>query len=201
MRAFIPAAAVATLLLAGCNGPIEFSPDTTRYLNLLSDTSVLQDDISGLAATPTVDVPVAGGATYTGNALMVIDTPGTTQLVGVAALQADFGANSISGQLDDFHGVVNGGRITAFDGALALSNGQIARVPVQRVTADVTGTLTGGPDTVVVDAALQGTFRGAPAAGDPAPPAVFLNSDAVTSVFTVNGTDEAGAMEVLGRLD
>ncbi len=198
MRVILPCAAVATLALGGCNGPIEFSPETTRYLNLLSDASTLQDDVAALAATPTVDVPIAGTASYDGTALIVTEALPRTQLVGVAALEANFGANTIAGSMDDFHGIVDGGSIRAFDGELLLSNGQIIRLPVQSLAADVTGTLTGGGDTVVVDASLLGNFRGAPSAGDPAPPAVFLNSVAAVTTFNVNGTDQFGEMEVIG---
>ncbi len=190
-------AALAVLGLAACEEFTVVDTPTSRYLALQDETRALRSSIDGLPVTRAIDIPLSGTARYDGTALIALDTPVPSELIGDAAIVADFARDTVSGRMEGFHGTVSGGRVTVFDGALDISKGVIDVTPEHDITAKVDGTLSGGSSTLVVDATLEGNFLGNPTFFDRTPPAVQLNAND-RSNFTLNGNAVAGGMEVIG---
>jgi hypothetical protein len=199
-------AAVCVALVAGVAGCDEFTfddPPTTdeeAYLALQAETVALRDETGLLSVTDAVDLPTTGTAQYDGTALIALDAPtgGTaSELIGTAAIIADFANATVSGQADGFYGSVDGGEVTAFAGQIFLSQGAIdASGTGDQIGADVNGTLQGGGDTVVLGGQVAGNFLGDPLLLNEPPAAMVLATDDAAT-FTLNGAAATGGMEIV----
>lgn len=190
-------AGLSAIGLAGCEGFEFLDPAAVEYRALQDETRALRSSINGLPVTPAIDIPLSGTARYDGTALIALQTLVPSELIGTASITADFARDTVSGSMTDFHGTVSGGRVTAFEGELAISKGVIDVVPEHDITAKVDGRLTGGSNTLDVDATLEGNFLGTPGGINQPPPALQANTTP-TSNFTLNGNAVGGEMEVIG---
>lgn len=188
-------------LLAGFAGCDEFAFDDPpsaaeqAYLALQDETLALGETIAGLDVTPAADLPVTGSATYSGTARIALDPLAGgegSDLIGQVQITADFETASLSGQADGFHGSIDGGDVTAFDGQLFLSQGEIdASGGGDQIGANLNGTLSGGGDTLVVDGGVTGNFLGE------APDALLLEA-AEGTAFSLNGDSVSGGIQIIG---
>ncbi len=191
--------AVICAALAGCD---EFAftattPEEQAFLDLQDQTLSIRDEIDDLSETPYTDLPVSGGAQYVGTAVISLDTPTTSELVGDASIQVNFATDRVTGGMDGFHGMVDGGPVEAYDGTIVLSNGVIAVRDSGYIDAQANGTLTSDSHDINVGAELTGTFLG-DTSGSLVPPAgIDLNSDA-DSDFQLDFADVGGSMEIIG---
>lgn len=188
--------------VAGCDEFAWSDPPTSdeaAYLALQEETLALRAATENLVATPLTDLPTTGTAQYDGTALIALDPlagGAASELIGRAEITANFESATVSGQAGGFHGTVNGGDVTAFDGQVFLSQGTITRTGGDQIGADVNGTLQGGGDTVVVGGQVAGNFLGDPLLLNEPPPALSLGSDDATA-FTVNGGAATGELQII----
>lgn len=200
--------ALGLAILAGVAGCDQFAfddPPTTdeqAYLALQQETLALQDATGDLAVTPVADLPVVGSATYEGTARIALDplAGGTgSELIGEAAITADFETATLTGQADGFYGTIDGGEVTSFDGTLFLSEGAIdtSGSGSEQIGASLNGTLSGGGDTLVVDGGVTGNFLGDPLLLNEPPEALLLETTAETEL-RLNGDIVTGGVEIIG---
>jgi hypothetical protein len=194
----------ALAMLAGCDEFAFSEPATTEqesYAALQAETLALRDATEDLVVTPLADLPTTGTATYEGTALIALDAIGggsASELIGTAAITADFAASTLSGEAGGFYGTVDGGEVAAFEGQIFVSQGTINRTGTgDQIGADVNGTLQGGGDTLVVDGTVAGNFLGDPLLLNEAPEALAIGTEAGTE-FRLNGTAVTGGMEIIG---
>jgi hypothetical protein len=158
MRITAVSTTLAALVLAGCSST---STDTPNYADQSAAYNAMLDDIQAMPVSTAATMPTTGSATYDGYALVVADTPGQTAVVGEADISANFTNGTLSGNLTDFVGVVNGAAEETLDGSIALSNGVIGATTAASLTANMTGTLIGDTslNTVTVIGGIQGEFH------------------------------------------
>lgn len=116
-----------------------------------------------------------GTARYTGQAIMGLTEAATGEesiVDGDITLDADFGAGTIGGRLDDLSILESDGslNILASSEALPITNGTISGA---RYRADMDGTLGYSGGTVTVDSTIDGAF---------------ITSGAVVTLGEINGT-------------
>lgn len=154
----------------------------------------LTESVLDMPVTDAADLPTTGAAVYDGYAGLGLDTKSATSLLGEAELTADFRHGTLTGVLDDFVGQVNGGAYKEFDGSLDIRRGSIGAVSGSGFAADVTGELSRGVDHLMVDGGLTGDFHSR--GGDEA--VALRGITTPDTVFTLNGTDYAGGISVVG---
>lgn len=156
------AAAAALAVAAGCSS--RERDVLARSGERLQEAGALADRVGRLPVTDAAALPRTGTARYDGFAALRLEPPasgpgGGASVVGRADLRADFGRNTIGGELNDFIGVVDGRPVTDFSGSLAVTEGRIARGAATGWQADVEGRLRGGRDRISVDGDLIGVFH------------------------------------------
>jgi hypothetical protein len=182
-------AALATL--AGCSSGDGLTNEEEAYNDLASAYNSAEARISALPSSG-ADTPTTGSATYEGPAAMVLETQATTQLAGRADIQVDFSDDTMSGELSDFVGQVNGGAVREFDGSLLIANGDVSNPAPGSFRAEVGGELTGGGNSIEVDGPFKGDFYtdNGQAAG------ALSGNTTVSTEFVLNGTAFDGALGV-----
>ena len=183
------AAALATL--AGCSSEEGLTDEEEAYNGLASAYNWTEAHLSTLPGSG-ADTPTTGSATYEGYAAMELETQATTQLAGRANIQVDFADATMSGELSDFMGQVNGGAVQEFDGSLLLANGDLSNPAPGSFRAEVGGELTGSGNSIEVD----GPFRGSFYTDDGQTAGALRGNTTVSTEFVLNGTAVNGALGV-----
>lgn len=171
----------------------------------------LQNDmtttLNGLSNSAFTAVQTTGTATYNGYTKVVVDTPTTPiELLGLAAMNANFTTQTISGNLTNFAGnyqdttttpvtlvppaVSYAGSIAVTNGCIGVTNGCTATRANQFV-ADFNGTLTGQGNTLGLTGGLTGDFKGTTNAGTQT---VGILATATSGAPTLNGSPENGQL-------
>lgn len=191
-------AVLAATLLAGCSDSNDsgtsgaLSPeDRVAAFAAMSDR--LGDRFNtGWTGQPG-EMPSDGTATFTGYAGIAVDAPGgVLGLLGIAELEADFAALSITGSADDFYGDQDG-TLDPYEGSLAFINGAIGSGVPNDIDFDYVGVLTGEGNTIILDGSVFGKFKGTPIVG------LVAASDLDTVLL--NGTSEDALVAIVAEID
>lgn len=182
---------LGAVALAGCEDGIvdrvdDYNARALAYNEMRSDV---------LATPGSVIMPTSGSAEYNGFATLLIDTPTDSALAGDARIAANFGTRTLSGDMTNFIGSVDGSPYTAFNGSLAIRNGQIGVSTANSFNGDLTGTLSSSQDVVRVDGDVSGTFR---SDGPITPTALSASSTTDTDIF-VNGVSQDGRLGIVAE--
>lgn len=183
---------LGAVALAGCEDGVvdrvdDYNARAVAYNDLRAD--VLAMPLSG------ADMPTTGSATYNGFATLLIDTPTDSALAGDARIAANFGTRTLSGDMTNFIGSVDGSPYTAFNGSLAIRNGQIGVSTASSFNGDLTGTLSSSQDVVRVDGDVSGNFR---SDGTINAAALSASSTTDTDIF-VNGVSQDGRLGIVAE--
>lgn len=163
MKGRIVAAGLALGLLAGCDGDFDFDSglEADFAARLAENEAMVARLEAGTAPDAGQMASLTGSVAYTGTAGLRLDTAGTSELAGLASLEADFDSDSWSGELTDFIGRLEDGEVQAFSGSLALGAGTIGggSNPASELNGTLAGLLTGTEgDTVAVNGGVTGNF-------------------------------------------
>ncbi|MGR3197522.1 MAG: transferrin-binding protein-like solute binding protein [Paracoccus sp. (in: a-proteobacteria)] len=151
-----PLAIGALMTLAACGGGGEDS--VAEYADDAARADRIIDQTERLTRTLAAAMPTRGRAEYDGVVGLAFggapDSLQSAQMIGDLELDADFGAGTIRGEMDDFN--TRDGR--ELDGELRIGNG---RITGSGFTGTASGTLTGGAGAPgAVGAAIGGEFLG-----------------------------------------
>jgi hypothetical protein len=198
----LAAAGLMAVTLTGCE---EFSFDTRTpqeqaFIDLQDETLAIRSELDTLDPTSYANLPVSGQATYDGTAVVALDTSVPTELIGVASVTANFATDRITGNMTGFVGAIDGGEVVDYDGNLTISNGIIAVRSSDYVDVRVDGALVAGDDVLDVNAELNGNFYGTTGGGALPPPGLDMSATE-DSVFTLNGAEVGGGMQVSALTD
>lgn len=149
---------LALIVLAGCSTTTEIDDGLADYNNAARDYNALREDVLAMPLSTSVDMPTVGSATYNGQAILRADAADTA-LVGDARITADFSASTLSGNLNNFVGTVDGSEYGDFNGAIAIKGGEIGGASASALAGDIKGTLSNGDDRVTVNGGIVGNFR------------------------------------------
>lgn len=147
------------MALAACGGSGGGSDDPrAEYADDAARAGRIIDETERLNRTSAAAMPVRGRAEYDGVVGLAFGgTPASLEradMIGDLDLDADFGAGTIRGEMDDFN--TRDGR--ELDGELRIGNG---RITGSGFTGRATGTLSGGANAPgAVDARINGDFLG-----------------------------------------
>ncbi len=160
---------LVALTLCACGGtgtPVATTnPPPTEALSFADIADIAEDvnvGYNAVSITPKSQVPIAGGATYSGAVGGNIAVQGNvTDVAGVMAVDVDFGRDQVGGLLGNFV-TRNGDNI---DGTLRLRNGVLNRQSNSQqvaIFAGVDGTLrSAAGERLEVDARLRNSgFKG-----------------------------------------
>ncbi len=186
----ITAASGGLALAAGCSDTTMSASDT--YSNNAVNYNAMLADIRDTPITTAAQMPLSGSATYNGYATVL--TGIDTALTGNSQITANFSTSTLTGNLSNFAGTVNGGDDQFFDGGLSIKGGEIGEVTASGITGDIKGTLTGEStgDTVTVIGGVEGEFH-----GNGADSLAALNTD--DTDFIVNGIGVAGDLGIVAQ--
>jgi hypothetical protein len=191
----VPVLCLGAVALAGCDGTVadtvdrvdDYNAQAVAYNEMRAD--VLAMPLSG------ADMPNTGGATYNGYTTLLIDTPTDSALVGDARIAANFTNRTLSGDMTNFIGSVDGSNYTAYNGSLAIRNGEIGVSTASAFNGDLTGTLSSSEDVVRVDGDVSGNFR-----SDGAVNAAALTASSTTDTdIFVNGVSQDGRLGIVAE--
>jgi len=194
MNRLVALALFAPLALSACD--VALTQDETAYDTLSAETTRLRAAYAGVPVTTAVQMPLFGNATYDGTAVMTLDTPTRSSLIGEAAVIANFSTDRVFGTFDNFVGSLNGAPVQTFAGLLTTTNGEIDVSQSNFIQADMGGVLTGGGNVIGVDGAIIGNFLGPRA---PFVPAALEAKATNTTDFTVNGLNFVGGMSIIAE--
>lgn len=170
------------MALAACGGggggddPVaEYAQDAARAERIVNATNQL-------SGTSVATMPVRGRAEYDGIVGLAFGgAPASIEradMIGELDLEADFGAGTISGEMDDFN--TRDGR--ELEGELRIRDG---RITGSGFSGTATGSLTGSPGAPgAIDASISGDFLGS-------------DADAITGTGT--GTSAGGTVGLVLR--
>lgn len=176
-------ALAAVGVMAGCSDSLD---DQAGYDALADEFDDLLDASEGVDFTDPATLPGSGSATYDG--VMGLSTDGSdglpSDMVGEMTLRADFGADSLSGSVQN----VSTSSDEGLDGSLAISDGAIDRdVDLEEdytYDFDLAGTLTDDDGTdLEVSAVGVGDFLGDDFQQATGTVSGVLSSDAGTSLL------------------
>jgi len=195
MRFTAVSAALSVIALGACDSGTTVTDGTPSYATQAAAYNAMLDDVRAMPVTTSATMRNTGGATYDGYATVLVDTPTQTAVVGDAVLTADFADGSLTGNLSNFVGSVNGAGEEDFAGAIGLKDGVIGATTASSLTADMKGTLTGNDtgNTVTVIGGVQGEFHddgGVNAAG-------LAALETADTDFIVNGTGRDGDVGIV----
>jgi hypothetical protein len=191
--------------LSACSSTSVDNTDRAEYNAAAEAYNDLRDQF--LATPVDTAVPQSGVASYSGAAVMIMNTdPFTssvsdTSLVGNADITADFGGDDLFGKINNVTGFVDNGEVVDFTGQLNINNGNLPGIGSSIFTADINGLLTeeGGGDQVSVAGDLSGNFRG---------PSTILPSGGLTAStvasqtdLRLNGVEYTGILSVVAERD
>lgn len=146
------------------------SSTTTPAVDARNEIAAEYNRQVGLYATDPVvtaaNLPVTGGAQYDGAIRLLVDTVGTTEILGRAEVEVDFFNDEVDAGFSDFFGRANGGAVVAWTETSAmLSDGAIDVVQPssQFIQTTLTGALRSDNGDVlrIFGIPLDGTFRDA----------------------------------------
>jgi hypothetical protein len=139
------------------------------------------------------EMPSTGTASFSGYAGIAVDAPGgLLGLLGVAELEADFAAQTISGSADDFYGD-GGGTLDPYEGSLAFVDGTIGAGVPNDLDFDYVGVLTGESNTIILDGSVFGKFKGTPIVG-------LVAASDIDSVL-LNGASADALVAIVAEID
>lgn len=191
MRYVAITTALALVAVAGCSFGDDLTDQEEAYNDLAESYNTEVGRISALPSSGT-DTPTTGSALYEGYTAMVLETEETTRLAGRANIEVDFADETMTGELSDFTGQVDGGGVQEFNGSLLIANGDLSNPAPGRFRADLEGELVGGSNAIEVEGPFRGDFR-----TDDGQPAGALSGNTTTSTeFVLNGTAVDGALGV-----
>lgn len=177
-------------LLSACDSLL-LTEEEQMFQDLADETTALREEFRGVPVTPAAAIPLTGTADYAGTAVINIATPGTvTELIGDAAITADFRNDTVTGRLDGFYGAVADDEVRAWTGGVNLSNGTIDVARTNDIAADILGVLRDGSHVVTVDGGIAGNFLGT------TPRAVEAKATSGTE-YTVDGVVRSGGISIL----
>ena len=203
------AAAAAVSMLAGCSGSSGLIDSVTDPDGFYKANQPLQNamntSLTAMSNSKFTAMPSTGTATYNGYTKVVVNTPTTPiELLGLAAMNANFATQTIGGNLTSFAGnyqdttttpvtvkspqVSYAGSISVTNGCIGTTNGCAATRPNQFV-ADFAGTLTGQGNTLGLNGGLTGDFKGTPIKG--------IQATATSGTATLNGNPATGALFIV----
>ena len=197
MRTILMTSAVlAASALAGCDSTTTLTSAEQDYNEAAMAYNDMRSDVLALPLSTSADMPNRGTATYSGYSTLLMDTPtADTALVGDARIVANFDADSLTGDLTNFVGSVNGGESQAFNGSIALRNGEIGATTASRLTADVNGSLSGGGNTVSINGDVAGDFR----SDGQLNAAALTASESAATDFLLNGREYSGDLGIVAQ--
>ena len=149
---------LALAALAGCSTTTEFGDEVTRYNDAAMAYNALRDDVQAMPLSTVIDMPTVGSATYEGQAVVRVDATGTA-LVGDARISADFSDATLTGNLNNFTGTLDGSNYGDVNGSIAIKDGEIGVASASGLTGDIKGALSNGDDQLSINGAIVGNFR------------------------------------------
>ncbi|WPY93998.1 transferrin-binding protein-like solute binding protein [Limimaricola variabilis] len=179
----LSAAALLPLALAACGGA---STGDASFETLKDEGFALAERLEGLERTAASDMPTRGKAQFVGKAGFYTDDSSDIEdavtLVSNVALNADFGARTIEGEMTGFEGDIEGSVIEG--GRIAVTNGRISG---NEFDADLNGRLQAADAAGDVTGGMNGTFRGAQAQALEAEMGMSIRPDGMDHDFSVFG--------------
>jgi hypothetical protein len=178
--------------LAGCSTTTEFGDEVTRYNDAAMAYNALRDDVQAMPLSTAIDMPTVGSATYEGQAVVRVDATGTA-LVGDARISADFSDATLTGNLNNFTGTLDGSNYGDVNGSIAIKDGEIGVASASGLTGDIKGALSNGDDQLSINGAIVGNFR-----SDGAINAAGLTArDTWDTDFILNGVAQDGDLGIV----
>lgn len=169
-RISLSLAALATL--AGCGGD---GTGTALNEDRVADFGAMSSSLGALFNTGYTgqpgEVPAAGTADFRGYAGFILDTGSVPlTLIGDTAMEVDFGARTLSGEMTRFFGN-SGGQFGDYAGRVAIVDGEIgfdfprgATLP-NDVRFGYVGALSGQGNLVELNGLVSGKLKGTPIQG------------------------------------
>ena len=144
------------LVLTGCGG----LADRIEFAGNVQAARDRTDRVLGMASAAFVSMPVAGSVEYTGHAALVFGPPAAEiMLLGETRVTANFDTARVTGQVDNFFGGTGAADVRDYAGSLTIA-GDIGLRRPNSFDAAIAGSVSGGGQTIVLDGALLGDFRG-----------------------------------------
>jgi hypothetical protein len=156
------AAAACTVSLSACNTTVSGTGGSGSGTDLPDEFSSLEDLVTQVEAG---SLSEAGGSLMSGTVAMTgaigvsgVGEDGNDEAIGDLTLSANFNDGSISGTASGFDFYDSAGNQgDAIGGTLTVA-GAAGSITGASLNADVDGTLIDGPDNVLVDGTISGTF-------------------------------------------
>lgn len=187
-------AGMALAALAGCEVGEGLTENEEMFNDLGGAFNAMDSRVAALPGSG-ADTPVTGSAVFEGYAAMTLDTARTSQFVGTAEVEVDFGRGEMSGTLEDFVGQIQGGQVREFAGAMRIPDGDPDASGPGRYRADLVGALSGGGDRLEVEGGLFGRFH--TDAGQPA--GALRGFDDDETAFRLNGRRVEGELGIVAQ--
>jgi len=149
---------LAIVALAGCSTTTEFGDEVTRYNDAAMAYKALREDVQAMPLSTVIDMPTVGSATYEGQAVVRVDATGTA-LIGDARISADFSDATLTGNLSNFTGTLDGSNYGDVNGSIAIKEGEIGVASASGLTGDIKGLLSNGDDQLSINGGIAGNFR------------------------------------------
>lgn len=164
----------ATFALAGCGGGggdgggSGINPQLARLdIYEAQKRRVLGDPgagVIGVAVTDTGAMPPTGTVDFAGFATLRVEADNPLVMFGDAQVSVGFDARQASGQIDAVFGTVGSGQVVDYAGAIVLDAGVVGGDVPSDLKLDYGGVLTAAGETLILDGAVMGDFRGTPVA-------------------------------------
>ncbi len=147
-------------------------PANADAVSFAASLAAFQDDVQDINGRPLedynftafVEVPQSGAASYSG--FINVNAGASANLSAGLDIDVDFATEDLTAdQTSDFHANKNG-NLVAYSGVLSFENGKInARGVPNSARLDITGTLTGDGNVVIVNGEIFGKLVGTPIVG------------------------------------
>ncbi|WP_406736841.1 hypothetical protein [Thioclava sp. GXIMD4215] len=188
------------VLVAGCGGGSGGGSGASGTQAMALNAAAAAERLDTLEQTEGLtdydNLPSSGRATYNGYGVLVNDAE-ENGFIGKATLTADFGDDSLSGHVEQFgyaEAADGATKLSSASGRLDITNGTITDLAgTAQIDADVSGNVTGGGKTVVVDGQATGTFVGDDYDG------IGLAASPDTMTATENGVQSDYYLAVIGE--
>jgi hypothetical protein len=188
-----PVVCLALMGLAGCDSSItDDAAQIDDYNELANSYNDLRADVQAMRVAG-AEMPTIGSATYRGYATVLADTAIDTALLGEARITADFSRSTLTGNLNNFIGTVNGSDYAEFNGSLGITGGRIGVTTPGSLTAAINGSLNANGDVVTINGGLRGNFRTDGAINA----AGITAADTTATDFIVNGRGVDGDIGIV----
>ncbi|WP_439155619.1 hypothetical protein [Yoonia sp.] len=190
----------ATFALVGCGGGdgggSGINPQLSRLdiyeaqkLRVLGDTGT---GVMGVAVTDAGAMPPTGTADFAGFATLRVEAETPLVLFGDAQVNVGFDAGLASGQIDAVFGTDRSGRVVDYTGAIVLDAGVVGGDVPSDLQLDYGGVLTAAGETLILDGAVTGDFRGTPVAA--------ISLSALEAVVAHNGLPTHATLVVVAEV-